>query len=147
MPPETRSDAELLRVTLEQAREAAQAGDHPFGALIISGQGTIIERNRVVSTPDPTAHSEVMALRTAALEWGLPSLAGSTLVTSFEPCPMCCGAILEAGVGRMVIGARRHIGEPPLGQYSVEALLAMLGRSDDIIVDTLELPEIAEYYA
>jgi tRNA(Arg) A34 adenosine deaminase TadA len=147
MPPETRSDAELLRVTLEQAREAGRAGDHPFGALVISGPGTVIERNRVVSTPDPTAHSEVMALRTAALEWGLSSLAGSTLVTSFEPCPMCCGAILEAGVGRLVIGARRLVGEPPLGEYRVEALLAMLGRSGDIIVDTLVLPEIAEFYA
>lgn len=147
MAPETRSLAELLRVALEQAREAEHAGDHPFGAVIISAQGTIAERNRVVSTPDPTAHSEVMALRTAALAWGLPSLAGTTLVTSFEPCPMCCGAILEAGVRHMVIGARRTVGEPPLGEYSVEALLAMLGRSHDITVETLALPEIAEYYA
>src|ERR1700756_1440991 len=117
MPPETRSHAELLRVTLELAREAEHAGDHPFGAVIISAEGTIAERNRVVSTPDPTAHSEVMALRTGAAVWGLPTLVGSTLVTSFEPCPMCCGAILEAGVGHLVIGARRIVGEPPLGEY------------------------------
>ncbi len=76
----------------------SSAGDHPYGAVIVTGQGTITERNRVESTPDPTAHSEVMAVRTAAIQWGLPALAGATLVTSFEPCPMCCAAILEAGV-------------------------------------------------
>ena len=147
MQTEARSYAELLRVALEQAREAERAGDHPYGAVIITGQGTTAERNRVESTPDPSAHSEVMALRTAALAWGLAGLAGSTLVTSFEPCPMCLGAILEAGVTRLVIGARRTVGEAPLGDYRVEALLAMLGRADDLVVETLALPEIAEFYA
>ena len=143
----THSNPELLQVALELAREAERAGDHPYGAVIVAGQGTIAERNRVESTPDPTAHSEVMALRSAARQWGLPALAGATLVTSFEPCPMCCGAILEAGVGRLVIGARRTVGEAPLGDYRVEALLAMLGRADDLAVETLALPEIAEFYA
>jgi tRNA(adenine34) deaminase len=147
MQTEARSYAELLRVALEQAREAERAGDHPYGAVIITGQGTIAERNRVESTPDPTAHSEVMAVRTAARQWGLPALAGATLITSFEPCPMCCAAILEAGVTRLVIGARRTVGEAPLGDYRVEALLAMLGRAGDLAVATLALPEIAEFYA
>ena len=147
MQTEVRPDAELLRVTLEQAREAGRAGDHPYGAVIVTGQGTVTERNRVESTPDPTAHSEVMALRSAARRWGLPALAGATLVTSFEPCPMCCAAILEAGVTRLVIGARRTVGEAPLGDYRVEALLAMLGRAGDLAVETLALPEIAEFYA
>jgi tRNA(adenine34) deaminase len=141
------TDHELLRVALEQAREAERAGDHPYGSVIVTEQGSVAERNRVESTPDPTAHSEVMAVRTAALEWGLPRLAGATLVTSFEPCPMCCAAILEAGVGRLVIGARRTVGEPPLGDYSVEALLAMLGRLGDLAVETVALPEIADFYS
>jgi tRNA(adenine34) deaminase len=147
MPTETASYAELLRVSLEQARVAERAGDHPYGAVIVTSQGTVTERNRVESTPDPTAHSEVMAVRTAARQWGLPALVGATLVTSFEPCPMCCAAILEAGVGRLVIGARRTVGEAPLGDYRVEALLAMLGRAGDLVVETLALPEIAEFYA
>jgi tRNA(Arg) A34 adenosine deaminase TadA len=147
MPTETRSSAGLLRIALEQAREAERAGDHPYGAVIVTGRGTVTERNRVESTPDPTAHSEVMAVRTAARRWGLPALAGATLVTSFEPCPMCCAAILEAGVGRLVIGARRTVGEAPLGDYHVEALLTMLGRTGDLAVETLPLPEIAEFYA
>jgi tRNA(adenine34) deaminase len=152
MPTEARSDTELpdielLRVALDQAREAERAGDHPYGAVIVTGAGTVIERNRVESTPDPTAHSEVMAVRTAARQWGLPALAGAALVTSFEPCPMCLGAILEAGVRRLVIGGRRTVGEKPLGDYQAEALLAMLGRTGDLAVETLELPEITEFYA
>src|ERR1700728_3542419 len=130
MPAETRSHDESLRVALEQARQAERAGDHPYGAVIVTGRGTIAERNRVESAPDPTAHSEVMAVRAAARQWGLPALAGATLITSFEPCPMCCGAILEAGVARLVIRARRTVGEAPLGDYRVEALLAMLRRAD-----------------
>ena len=147
MQTEARSHDELMRVALEQAREAGRAGDQPYGAVIVTGQGTVTERNRVESTPDPTAHSEVMAVRTAARQWGLPALAGATLITSFEPCAMCCGAILEAGVTRVVIGARRTVGEAPLGDYQVEALLAMLGRADDLAVETLALPEVAEFYA
>ena len=147
MQTEARSHDELMRVALEQAREAGRAGDQPYGAVIVTGQGTVTERNRVESTPDPTAHSEVMAVRTAARQWGLPALAGATLITSFEPCAMCCGAILEAGVTRVVIGARRTVGEAPLGDYQVEALLAMLGRAGDLAVETLALPEVAEFYA
>jgi tRNA(adenine34) deaminase len=147
MQTEARSHDELMRVALEQAREAGRAGDQPYGAVIVTGQGTVTERNRVESTPDPTAHSEVMAVRTAARQWGLPALAGATLITSFEPCAMCCGAILEAGVTRVVIGARRTVGEAPLGDYRVEALLAMLGRAGDLAVETLALPEVADFYA
>ena len=147
MQTEARSHDELMRVALEQAREAGRAGDQPYGAVIVTGQGTVTERNRVESTPDPTAPSEVMAVRTAARQWGLPALAGATLITSFEPCAMCCGAILEAGVTRVVIGARRTVGEAPLGDYRVEALLAMLGRAGDLAVETLALPEVAEFYA
>jgi tRNA(adenine34) deaminase len=146
-PARADSDVELLRAALEMAREAQQAGDHPYGSVVVGAAGTIPERNRVESTPDPSAHSEVMALRTAALAWGLAGLAGSTLVTSFEPCPMCLGAILEAGVARLVIGGRRVVGEPPLGDYRVEALLAMLGRTADLVVETRPLPEITAFYA
>jgi tRNA(adenine34) deaminase len=147
MSAETRSYTELLLVALAQAREAQRAGDHPYGSVIVTSQGTIAERNRVESTPDPSAHSEVMAVRSGALAWGLAALAGATLVTSFEPCPMCCGAILEAGVARLVIGGRRTAGEPPLGDYTVEALLALLGRGGDLAVETVAVPEIAAFYA
>jgi tRNA(adenine34) deaminase len=147
MPAEARSDTELLRLAVEQARAAERAGDQPYGAVLVAGPGTVAERNRAASAADFTAHAEVMAVRSAARAWGLPALAGSLLVTSFEPCPMCTGAVLEAGVTRLVIGGRRTVGEPPLGDYTVEALLALLGRAGDVTVETLTLPEVTQLYA
>lgn len=141
------TDRDDLLEALAQARIADAVGDHPYGSVIHTAHGSLSERNRVESTPDPTAHSEVMALRAAALKWGLGSVHGSTLLTSYEPCPMCCSAILNAGVSRLVIGARRTLGEPPLGDYNVEALLALTRWPDPIEVVTMELPEIAAFYA
>jgi tRNA(adenine34) deaminase len=138
----------LMRAALDQAREALEAGDHPYGAVLVTAAGTMVERNRVMSTTDPTAHSEVMAIRSAAKAWGLASTAGSLLITSYEPCPMCLGAILEAGVAELVIGVRRTVGEPPLGDYTVEGLLALLGRGADIAVSSGALgDEAARFYA
>jgi tRNA(adenine34) deaminase len=139
---------EQMRDALTMARQAQQAGDHPYGAVIVSGSGTVAERNRVVTTSDPTAHSEVMAIRTAASRWGSDSLGGATMVTSFEPCPMCLGAIMEAGIRSLHIGARRTVGQAPLGDYTVEALLALMGRTGDITVAHGPLAdELGEYYA
>jgi len=138
----------LMRAALAQAREALEAGDHPYGAVLVTAAGTMVERNRVVSTTDPTAHSEVMAIRSAARAWGLASTAGSLLVTSYEPCPMCLGAILEAGIATLAIGVRRTVGEPPLGDYTVEGLLALLGRSADLAVSSGVLgDEAGRFYA
>jgi tRNA(adenine34) deaminase len=133
---------------LGMAREALAAGDHPFGAVVVTASGTLAERNRVVSMSDPTAHGEVMAIRTSAAKWGIDSLRGSLLLTTFEPCPMCLGSIVEAGVGTLVIGARRTVGEAPLGDYTVEALMGLMGRTGDmtIIQGVLAAP-IADFYA
>ena len=140
--------AELMGQALRLAREALAAGDHPYGAVLVTTHGSMEERNLVVSGSDPTAHSEVMAIRSAAKAWGLDSLRSSLLVTSFEPCPMCCGAILEAGVAEIVIGGRRIVGEPPLGDYTVEALLGLLGRDGDLMVSSGVLAaEVAAFYA
>ncbi|WP_157749428.1 nucleoside deaminase [Jatrophihabitans sp. GAS493] len=142
------NETELMGQALEQAREALAAGDHPYGAVIVSAAGTLAERNRVVTTTDPTAHSETMAIRTAAAQWGLTSTHGATMFTSFEPCPMCLGAIAESGITRLVIGGRRVLGEPPLGDYRVEALLELMGRTGDIAIEAGPLAsEIAEFYA
>ncbi len=139
---------QLMGDALALARVARDAGDHPYGAAIITDAGTIVERNRVVTTSDPTAHSELTAIRKAAATWGTLSLSGSVLITTFEPCPMCLGAIVEAGVTTVVIGARRTVGEPPLGDYTVEALLALMGRSGDIAVSTgPRAAEVSAFYA
>ena len=128
--------ATMMDLALDMARAALEAGDHPYGAVLVGATGHVAERNRVVSTSDPTAHAETMAIRTAAAGWGLPALAGSALYASFEPCPMCFGAILEAGVTTLVIGARRTVGDAPLGGYTVEALASLTGRTGDVAVVT-----------
>src|SRR5206468_317632 len=91
-----------MEQALTMAREALAAGDHPYGAVLVGPAGTVAERNRVISAVDPTAHAETMAIRTAAAAWGLAALAGTTMYASFEPCPMCFGAVLVAGVERLV---------------------------------------------
>src|ERR1700753_542112 len=106
---------DLMNTALAMAGQAQADGDHPYGAVIISASGQLAERNRVVTTTDHTAHSEIMAIRTAALTGGLEGTAGATLVTSYEPCPMCLGAIVEAGIARLVIGGRRTRGRERRG--------------------------------
>jgi tRNA(adenine34) deaminase len=148
MPSLEQTPQQLMSTALAMATEAQAAGDHPYGAVIIAAPGTLAERNRVVSTTDPTAHSETMAIRTAALTWGLGSTEGATLVTSYEPCPMCLGAIVEAGISRLVIGVRRPVGEAPLGDYTVEALLALMGRTGDLTVtQDGTSAEVEQFYA
>jgi tRNA(adenine34) deaminase len=141
------ADAAAMAEALSLAREALAAGDHPYGAVIILREARIAERNRVVSANDPTAHSEVMAIRAATASHGLASTVGASLITTFEPCPMCLGAILETGITRLVIGGRRRAGEAPLGNYTVERLLALTNRHDDLAVSTGPLaPEIDAFY-
>ena len=91
---------------LERARElrdaAVAAGDQPFGAIVVRnnvivGQG----RSEVVSATDPTAHSELMAVRDAARRLGTRSLSDCDMYSSATPCPMCQGALYWAGVRRV----------------------------------------------
>ncbi len=140
--------AQLMAQALNLAREALASGDHPYGSVIVGAHAVLGERNRVVSTSDPTAHSEAMAIRSAARVWGLAGLAGSTLVTTYEPCPMCLGAILEAGVKRLVMGVRRQVGTAPLGEYTVEVLLGLMGRADDIQIEAFPATrDLTAFYA
>ena len=99
-------DARWMGLALEEARCAAAAGEVPVGAVVALG-GRIIGRghNRVIATSDPTAHAEIVALRDAAQAVHNYRVAGADLYTTVEPCPMCCGAALNARVARVVYGA------------------------------------------
>lgn len=99
-------------VWLERAVELAVAnvadGGGPFGALItLNGELVSTGQNRVTRDNDPTAHAEVQAIRAACLVLDTFSLAGATLYTSCEPCPMCASAALWARVDRIVFAADR----------------------------------------
>ena len=97
---------ELMGLAIEQARLAEAAGDVPIGA-VIAKDGEIIaaEHNRRIIDADPTAHAEMLAIRSAAEAVGDWRLDGCTLAVTLEPCCMCAGAIVLARLARLVYGA------------------------------------------
>jgi tRNA(adenine34) deaminase len=100
-------DETFLASALQLAREAAQAGEVPVGAVVVLA-GRVIGRGRnsPIATHDPTAHAEMLALREAAQTIGNYRLDGATLYATLEPCVMCAGALVHARVARLVFGAR-----------------------------------------
>ena len=99
------SDA-FMRLALDEARKALDAGEVPVGAVVVL-DGTIIGTgfNQPISASDPTAHAEILALRAAASRVGNYRLTGSTMYVTIEPCLMCVGAMVHARVGTVVFGA------------------------------------------
>ena len=91
---------------LQLARAAAAAGEVPVGAVVHRGGVVLAEaHNRRELDADPTAHAEVLALRSAAAGQGTWRLDGCELVVTLEPCPMCAGALVNARVERLVYAA------------------------------------------
>ena len=89
----------------ELRRKAVERGDQAFGAVIVkNGQMVGEGASAVVTTPDPTAHGEVQAIRDAARRLGTAQLAGCELYTTFRPCPMCETAAYWAGIVRIYHG-------------------------------------------
>jgi tRNA(adenine34) deaminase len=97
----------FMREALALAGEAARAGEVPVGAVVVR-DGRIIGRgyNRPITSNDPTAHAEIVALREAAAAAGNYRLPGCDLYVTLEPCAMCVGAMVHARIGRIVYGAR-----------------------------------------
>jgi tRNA(adenine34) deaminase len=106
-PPDgAASDEHFMREALELAGLAAAAGEVPVGALVAL-EGNIVGRgyNRPVSSNDPTAHAEIIAMRDAAARVGNYRLAGCELFVTLEPCVMCSGAMMHARIARVIFGA------------------------------------------
>ena len=101
-----------MRRALDLAREAAEAGEVPVGAVLTDGDDRIVAeaRNAMRTSLDPTAHAEMVALREAALALGTSRLDNCTLWVSLEPCAMCAAAISIARVK-----ALRFAAEDPKG--------------------------------
>lgn len=97
----------LMRRALVEAEHAADAGEVPVGALVVSADGEVLAtaHNRREADGDPTAHAEVLALREASRSVGGWRLDGCTLVVTLEPCTMCAGALVLARVATLVYGA------------------------------------------
>ena len=95
-----------MRRALELARQAAEAGEVPVGA-VVARQGEIVGEghNLTRTTNDPTAHAEIVAIRRAADSLGQDRLEDCELFVTLEPCAMCAGAISHARLARVTYGA------------------------------------------
>ena len=97
---------EWMAVALEEAARARDAGEVPIGAVVVL-DGAIDGRgfNQQITSGDPTAHAEIVAIREAARQVGNYRLTGAVLCVTIEPCLMCVGALVHARVGTLVYGA------------------------------------------
>ena len=97
-----------MRIALEAAQAAAEAGETPVGAVVVdpaTGEVVAVGANQPIGSHDPTAHAEIVALRAAAAKRGNYRLTDLHLYVTLEPCAMCAGAISHARIGRVVYGA------------------------------------------
>ncbi|MGH6850551.1 MAG: nucleoside deaminase [Methylocella sp.] len=122
-------DEHFMQIAIAEAAKA----DFPFGAIIVR-DGAVLStgRNLGRTTNDPTAHAEMVAIRRFVAVRPAEELKGTTLYTSGEPCPMCMGAILWCGIGRVVFAA------------SIEELSAKLGQ---IMLTSRQVAEAAPFAA
>jgi tRNA(adenine34) deaminase len=96
-----------MRRALALADRAANEEEVPVGAVVVRDGQLLGEGwNQVISTQDPTAHAEIVALRDAAQAVGNYRLPGATLYVTLEPCTMCAGALVHARISQLVFGAR-----------------------------------------
>jgi tRNA(adenine34) deaminase len=104
---EAPSHEAFMREALALAREAAESGEAPVGAVVVVGDEIVGRgRNSPIGDIDPTAHAEILALREAARTLGNYRLEDATLYSTLEPCVMCAGALVAARVRTLVFGAR-----------------------------------------
>ena len=102
----TDADIVFMQRALELARAAEAEGEVPVGAVLVKDGEIVAEGfNQPISSCDPTAHAEIVALRGAAARVENYRLPGTTLYVTLEPCPMCAGAMVHARVGRLVFAA------------------------------------------
>src|SRR5947209_10795769 len=99
----SRDDGHYMERALAQARQAVAAGEVPVGAVLVRNGSVLAEaHNLIESTPDATAHAEMVLLREAARETQSWRLEGVTIYVTLEPCPMCAGAMVLARIDRLV---------------------------------------------
>ena len=98
----------FMNLALSEAGKAGQKNEIPIGAVLIDANDELLSaaHNKTIILKDPTAHAEILALRSAAEKIGNYRLLKTTLYVTVEPCPMCMGALLHARVSRVVFGTR-----------------------------------------
>ena len=103
----TEQDRQFMTAAIAEARRAEAEGEVPVGAVAVAG-GQIIGsgHNRPISLGDPTAHAEILAIRSAASQLRAYRLAEVSIYVTLEPCVMCVGAMVNARISRVIYGAR-----------------------------------------
>lgn len=97
---------QFMRLALDEAKRAFEAGEVPIGAVVAIGERVIGRgHNQIETLQDPTAHAEIIAITAAAAALGSRRLEGCRLYVTLEPCPMCAGAIVNARVDQLLFGA------------------------------------------
>ena len=128
---------QFMRAALEEAKVAEDEGNVGVGSVIMrDGEVVARGRNLVPATHDPTAHAETVALRAASEILGSDDMTGYSLYTTFEPCPMCCGALMNANISAVILGGRPSPDQTRWGGYTMERLLEMCGWTDRMEVVT-----------
>ena len=131
-----------MHIALEEAERGAGPGNVAMGSILVRAERVVARgRNLVNSTSDPTAHAETVALRHAGEQLGHTDFSEVTLYTTFEPCPMCCGAIMASGVHTLIMGARHDLTQSNWGTYTVETLLELTNRASQLTIITGILTE------
>ena len=96
-----------MHIALQEARAAASRGEIPVGAVIVNAAGVVVAQagNRTRELQDPSAHAEMLAIRTACQLLGQERLVNHDIYVTLEPCPMCAGLIAAARIRRLYYGA------------------------------------------
>jgi tRNA(adenine34) deaminase len=99
---------EMMKIAITEAQRAQKMGEVTIGAVIIDANHQVLAaaHNQTITFNDPTAHAEILALRTAAAKIGNYRLLNTTLYVTVEPCPMCMGAAIHARVSQVIFGTR-----------------------------------------
>lgn len=132
------TDAEYMDLALHHAEEAFARGDWPVAAVIVrDGAVLATGQNRQNTESDVTWHAEFEAIRTATRTHGAERVAGATVYTTMEPCPMCAGALLNVKVGHWVLGGRFKAVGRRYGDYSVETFLKFVDANIEVTTGIL----------
>jgi tRNA(adenine34) deaminase len=138
--PSPATDLQAMRLAIDASEQAAANGDGPFGATLVAPTGEIllVALNNAKTAADCTGHAEMVLVREAQKQFGLPALRGATVVASGEPCAMCAGALFWAGISRIVFGASqadiiRALGESPA--MPINSRMTLAGAQPAVQID------------
>ncbi|MBM3926377.1 MAG: nucleoside deaminase [SAR202 cluster bacterium] len=124
-----------MRMAIEEGRKGNKLGNSPVGSVIVKGGKVVAKGHNLANSDlDVTAHAETVALRNGGPKLGHLDFTGCTLYTTYEPCLMCAGAIVFAGVETLVMGGNYNPNWGRYGNYSVEKAFALVERSSIKVV-------------